>query len=158
VSTAFLIIKLKYTFPGKFLSFLPNNYFAANMSKTGQQLLSSRRTLARAFMANPAASAPSAPSAPTRPPDESDVTGDLQYDLLAIRGQGPRAKVYKAKEKITGKLLAIKVWYSMEDPEEELKRRDEAKLEGELLAKTRGIVSVSTRDYCKENLFSIHAC
>jgi hypothetical protein len=125
------------------------------MSKTGQQTFSSRRTLARALMATPASSAP---SAPTRPPDESDVTGELQYEFIAIRGQGPRARVYKAKEKITGKLLAIKVWYSMEDAKEELKRRDEAKLEGELLAKIYGLVSVSTRDCCKENLVSIHAC
>jgi hypothetical protein len=155
VSTTLLILKLKYTFPGKFLSFLPNNDFAANMSKTGQQSLPSRRNLARALMANPAASAA---SAPPRRPDDSDVTGNLQYDLIAIRGQGPRAIVYKAKEKRTGKLLAIKVWYSMEDPGEELKRRDEAKLEGELLAKIHGLVSGSTRDCCKESLFSIHAC
>jgi hypothetical protein len=158
VSTTFLILKLNYTFPGKFFSFLPNNDFAASMSKTGQQPLPSRQTLARTLMANPAPSAPSAPSAPTRRPDDSDVTGDLQYELIAIRGEGPRAKVYRAKEKRTGKLLAIKVWYSMEDPGEELKRRDEAKLEGELLAKIHGLVSVSTRDRCKENLFSIHAC
>lgn len=71
------------------------------------------------------------------------VRDNVDYSLIQIKGEGFFARVYKATQSTDGKLLAVKVWHTMADPEKEIKRRKQISYEGKVLKEIRGRVSIA---------------
>lgn len=71
---------------------------------------------------------------------------DNEYELETRRGDGRFATVWKAREKITGRVLAVKVFKKGMDEKGEVARRFMAKNEEIILRGCENVVSAANRD------------
>lgn len=66
-----------------------------------------------------------------------------EYDLKSDIGRGRFATVWKAREKVTRKALAVKIFKKLEAPSDEVRRRIHIRVEDLLLQEVLGEVSIS---------------
>jgi serine/threonine protein kinase len=79
----------------------------------------------------------------------------MEYELKTEVGQGVFATVWKAEEKVTRKVLAVKVYRRSEVPQHEIRLRCTEKMEEQTLLAARGGVSTATGDHHQKALLSL---